>query len=547
MLRQGGLVFGDLGVRRGTWPALLAWMVLGACAIASAQNACQKDEVFGGYAALIPNGWGDLDYKVNTIPNAFDVSNTYYLPNAHNVGLVLDGSGHFKGSTTPPNLQNGSNDSTGVGYALGGLQYKWHGGAVSPFVRGFLGAANISPDCCHGTEWSFAGGGGGGLDWNVTPRVSIRFAQADYIYSTYSHVFPSTHSTAWNSVRLGAGVVFNLGNYCTQAPVACTASASPSEVNAGEPVRLSSSGSNFNPKHTLTYGWTSSGGKIGNPANQASEVDTTGLAPGTYAITAMITDPKMKQGNSASCPATFIVKPPPPQLPPVVSCAVDPTMIDPGQIATVTMTATSPDRRPMTFRWTSTGGTLNGTGTTATVTAGKSDAGNTITVTGTATDDRSLTASCDVHVSVPKAPEPCVKIVDWGECTFEKNPGRPSRVDNVCKDTLDQLILKMQGTQNGKLIVVGYVDQSEAKSSTLAAQRAANVVYYLTTDSSPTVDASRIEAHQGGVQGKVTHFYFVPEGKLCEGQGDLGTQVDSSKVKGQTRKVPAKKKVEQSQ
>ena len=48
---------------------------------AGAQNVYPKDEVFGGYSALIPNGWGDLDYKINTIPNAFDASNTYYLPN----------------------------------------------------------------------------------------------------------------------------------------------------------------------------------------------------------------------------------------------------------------------------------------------------------------------------------------------------------------------------------------------------------------------------------------------------------------------------------
>jgi hypothetical protein len=66
-----------------------------------AQNACRpEDEIFGGYAILVPNGWGDLDYKINTIPNAFDVSNTYYFRNAPNVGLLIDGSGHFLGGTT---------------------------------------------------------------------------------------------------------------------------------------------------------------------------------------------------------------------------------------------------------------------------------------------------------------------------------------------------------------------------------------------------------------------------------------------------------------
>ena len=197
--------------------------------IAQAQTAYPRDEIFGGYSWLAPNGWGDLDYKINNIPNAFDISNTYYLRRAHNFGLLVDGSGHYLGSTTPPNLVNGSNDSTGVGYALAGLQYKYHRNGLSPFFRGFLGAANLSPDCCHGTEWSFAAGGGGGLDYKLNRRFSIRPIQVDYIYSNYSHIFPSAaptsahgpnspgvqalispHPTQWNSVRLAAGIVFNL-------------------------------------------------------------------------------------------------------------------------------------------------------------------------------------------------------------------------------------------------------------------------------------------------------------------------------------------------
>ena len=525
-------------VRRKTSLAVVGCAVFCLAAIASAQNACPKDEVFGGYSWLFPNGWGDLDYKINNIPNAFDASNTFYIPKAHNFGLLADGSGHFRGGTTPPNLENGSNNSTGVGYVLGGLQYKYHTSSLSPFLRGYLGAASISPDCCHGNQWSFAGGGGGGLDLSVKPRFSIRLIQADYIYSSYSHVFPSTHSTTWNSVRLAAGVVFNFGNYCAQQPVSCSASASPAEVNAGEPVRLSTTGSNFDPKHTLTYGWSTSGGKLSSATTQSTEIDTTGLAPGSYTASSTITDPKLKKMNTASCPAVFVVKTPPPALPPVVSCSVEPAMIDPGQSATVAMNATSPDRHPMTYGWTSTGGQVSGTGTTATVTAGKNDAGSTITVTGTATDDRSLSANCTVQVSVPKPPEPCVKILDWGECTFEKDPGRPSRVDNDCKDVLDKLALQIQGAPNGKLVIVGYFDQAEAKTPNLAAQRSANVAYYLTTDSSNTIDAGRLEAHQGGARSKTTHFYFVPEGKLCADQPDLGSPVDTAKVRGHSRKLP---------
>src|ERR1035438_946467 len=106
---------------------------------ATAQNAPQpKDEIFGGYSWLAPNGWGDLDYKINNIPKGFDASNTYYFSGMHNLGVVMDGSGHFNGATTPGNPFT-ANDKTSVGYALFGLQYKYHTNSLSPFFRGFVG------------------------------------------------------------------------------------------------------------------------------------------------------------------------------------------------------------------------------------------------------------------------------------------------------------------------------------------------------------------------------------------------------------------------
>jgi hypothetical protein len=512
---------------------------LGICV--SAQNSCQKDEIFGGYAWLAPNGWGDLDYKINNIPNAFDASNTYYLPNARNIGLLLDGSGHFNGGTTPPNLENGSNNSTAVGYVLGGLQYKFHSDKVSPFVRGFVGGASLSPDCCGGTQWSFAAGGGGGLDLNVKPRFSIRLAQVDYIYSNYDHRFQTTHPTQWNSVRVAAGVVFNLGNYCT-LPVSCTASAAPTEVMAGEPVKLTATGTNFDPKHTVTYSWTANGGKLSSAATQSTEIDTTGLAPGSYTANATITDPKLKKMNSSTCAAAFVVKQPPPPVPPVVSCTVTPATIAVGESATVTMTASSADRRPLTYNWSTTGGQLDSNDTTSTVTASNADAGHTITVTGTATDDRSLSASCSVQVSVP-AIKTCVNIEDWGSCTFEKNPKKPWRVDNDCKDTLDKLALRLQQMPNGKLDIVGYTNEKEVvNEQTLGAQRSVNVKYYLTTDGPTKIDAGRLRPRQGGTKGQVAHFYFKPDGILCAGQVEEGTAVDETNVQPQSRTAPAAQK-----
>ncbi|MFZ0707199.1 MAG: hypothetical protein WAM71_16490, partial [Candidatus Korobacteraceae bacterium] len=195
---------------------------------------------------------------------------------------------------------------------------------------------------------------------------------------------------------------------------------------------------------------------------------------------------------------------------------------------------------PLTYSWTNTGGQLSGSGTSVTVTATNADAGNTITVTGTASDARAnLTASCTASVNVP-AVKQCVNIEDWGECTFEKNPKKPWRVDNDCKDVLDKVSLRLQQMPNGKLDVVGYTDQEESvKEQTLGSQRSVNVKYYLTTDGPNKVDASRIQPRAGASKGKATHFYFVPEGNLCGGQLEEGTVVDENQVQPQSRNAPA--------
>ena len=204
------------------------------------------------------------------------------------------------------------------------------------------------------------------------------------------------------------------------------------------------------------------------------------------------------------------------------------------------MTASDPQGWPLTYSWTNSGGTMSGSGTSVTVTATNADAGNTITATGTATDARAnLSASCSASVNVP-AIQSRTTIEDWGECTFEKNPKKPWRVDNDCKDTLDKLSLRLQQMPNGKLDVVGYTNQKESvNEQQLGSQRSVNVKYYLTTDGPNKVDASRVQPRQGDTKGQATHFYFVPEGTMCGGQLEEGTVVDETAVQPQSRNAPA--------
>ncbi len=98
----------------------------------------------------------------------------------------------------------------------------------------------------------------------------------------------------------------------------------------GEPVHVTVAGTNFNPKHTLTYTWASSGGKI-EGKDTAATVDTNGIAGGNYTATATITDPKAKKNNTASCTGNFTVKEPP-KNPPQVSCSASPTTVKGGRV-----------------------------------------------------------------------------------------------------------------------------------------------------------------------------------------------------------------------
>jgi hypothetical protein len=235
--------------------------------------------------------------------------------------------------------------------------------------------------------------------------------------------------------------------------------------------------------------------------------------------------------NSATCPAPFTIKQP---HPPEVSCSINMTTMAPNQAATITMTASSPDGRPLTYSWVANGGQLASNGATATLTALNTDAGKTLTATGTASDDRNppLSASCSSDVSIPPAIH-CVKLDDWGECKFTIDPKRPVRVDNDCKDILDKLAGRLVANPNGKLDIVGYTGDKEDAS--FAAKRAANIKYYLTMQASEKIDPSRVQVRQGGASDKLVRFTFVPEGELCKDQTEPGTVVDETQVKGQER------------
>jgi hypothetical protein len=375
---------------------------------------------------------------------------------------------------------------------------------------------------------------GGGMDLALWHHVSWRLFEADYVWSEHNFAdnvvpqFGDLRRASLQGVRLRSGLVFEWGG-APAVPVAASCSVQPSEVMVGEPITATANASNFNPKHTLTYTWSVTGGKVTGKDATAS-IDTNGMAGGSYTVTANVTDPRAKRNNEASCSANFTVKEPP-KNPPTMSCSANPTSVQVGGTSDLSCTCTSPDNVPVTVGgWTASAGTVSGNGSTATLNTTGAPAGP-ITVNATCTDSRGLTASSSAQVTVEVPPPPPPQASKLSECDFSKMTkiGKPWRVDNECKAILDDVAQRLQHEPDSKLVIVGNAEPKE-KRRNLAAERAVDAKFYLSGgEAKQAIDASRIETRTGSAGTQSDEFWVVPAGATFAGEGT--TTVDESKVK----------------
>ncbi len=374
---------------------------------------------------------------------------------------------------------------------------------------------------------------GGGMDVRLTHHLYLRVFEADYVWarqnyaSVVSSAFPDLRRVSLEGERLRTGFVFNFG-YPELAVPTASCSVQPSEVMVGEPITATATGANFNPKHTLAYAWSGTGGKVTGKDTTAS-IDTTGVAGGSYTVTAQITDAKMKKNGVATCTANYTVKEPP-KNPPTISCSASPSSLQAGGSSTITCSCTSPDNVPVTVAgWTASSGTVSGDGNTGTLnTAGASP--GPITVSATCTDSRGLNSQGSAQVTVenpPPAPPQASKLADCGFENMAKIK-KPWRVDNECKGKLDDVAKNLQQNADNKLVIVGNAEPTE-KRPNLAAERAVNSKAYLTGGEAKLgIDPNRIECRTGSAGTMTAEYWIVPAGGTFS---EAGTQpVDESAV-----------------
>ena len=361
---------------------------------------------------------------------------------------------------------------------------------------------------------------GGGWDLPITKRIAWRVFEADYVWARHNYAnaaaaqFPDLRRPSLDGARLRTGIVINWGAEALVAPAA-TCSVQPTEVMVGEPISATASASNFNPKHTLSYSWSGNGGTV-TGTDTTAKIDTTNAAPGSYTVTAHVTDAKAKNSNGATCTANYTVKPLPPKNPPTMSMSANPSELAPGGSVSLTANCSSPDSVPVSVaNWTSSAGTVSGTGTSATLdTAGLPP--GPVTVTATCTDSRGLTGQASTQVTIQNPPPPPVDKALEARLSLHsvyfqtamppiKNPNAgllPSQ-QKILMTMATDFKKYLEAKPDAHLVLEGHADirGSAAYNQALSERRVARVKSYLVEQGVPEAN---IETKAFGAQHNLT-------------------------------------------
>jgi len=502
--------------------------------LAAAQDPpAPKWELYGGYSAfypgcnvygLLPGGVAPVTSCLKWDPRGVGASITYDFNRWF--GLTVDSSGQWGSGNVGVAARIDQAEFFNIS---AGPKITFRTRYFSPFLEVLGGEHRLGSEVFgHSDQPGFMAGGG--LDLNLGRHWAVRLVRADFVYSDHqygsSSVVPATDV---RGLRLQAGLVYMFGGEQPGPPVLASCAINPNEVMVGEPATATAAVSNFNPKHTLNYTWSSTGGQITGKDNTAS-INTNGVGGGSYTVTAHVSDPKMKKSGEASCMATFAVKEPP-KNPPAISCSANPSTVQAGTSSTISCVCTSPDNVPVTVGgWTSSGGNISGSGNSATLNTTGASPGP-ITIGAVCTDPRGLSASTTSTVTIenPPPPPPPPQATKVNECAYP-NVNKPWRVDNTCKAALDDVALSLQRDSDARLVVVGNAGPNERRKN-LAGERAVDVKAYISRgEAKQNVDPSRIETRTGNAGTATSEQWIVPAGATFP-EASTTVPVDETKVK----------------
>jgi flagellar motor protein MotB len=195
------------------------------------------------------------------------------------------------------------------------------------------------------------------------------------------------------------------------------------------------------------------------------------------------------------------------RAPSVAGCSAVPAQLNFGDTARLSATGTGSACSSITFKWTTSEGTLgNDTSANASFDSktvrfeqgGKIQA-KTVNVRATVTDDRGATASCNTQIKVDYIPS----AIRFSDLIFSKGS---ARVNNCAKRILLEEAAAKAADPDYEIVLVGHFDQDEIakgkKPTTLDMERVKNAYAVLTagTGTCGKVDTSRIKVDWVGTE-----------------------------------------------
>jgi outer membrane protein OmpA-like peptidoglycan-associated protein len=474
------------------------------CAAFAQSDVNPKWDIFVGYQYLHPG---------ITIPAAFsdpDNPTPFSVPDmSKGIGsaLTYNFDPHWGAEFDVGQNWGSGNDATTVSV---GPRFMWRSEFSNFFVHGLVGLNRLSASQQNQPNTVDNGIGvilGGGMEFPLTKSLAFRIFQVDYVwarqhYPDYaSPSFPALRRPSAEGVRLRTGLTFNWGGAPEAVPVA-SCSVQPTEVMVGEPITATVTASNFNPKHTVTYSWSGNGGQVTGKDTTAT-IDTNNVAPGSYAVTAHVSDAKAKKNKEASCTASYTVKPLPPKNPPTMSLSASPTSLVPGGTVNLSASCTSPDGMSVSVaNWTSTVGTVSANGNSASLnTAGL--APGPVTVSATCTDSRGLTGQASTQITIENPPPPPVDKALEARLALhsvyfptaqptakEPNGGLLPSQQKILMNLANDFKKYLEAKPDAHLTLEGHADQrgSPAFNQALSERRVARVKSFLVGQGVPEAD-----------------------------------------------------------
>ncbi len=517
---------------RGALLLLVASLVIPSLCMAQATPAGSsaptdsRFEIFGGYGYFHPIGSDIYNQIYDPIPGGFVGSFTGYFN--HSFGLQAE---YAKFPNSPDYCMSTIQGGPVIRHPIGRL---------IPFARVIGGAAQIGPSYGHTSssiqcDWGWAATGGVGVDY-VLPtaalrnHLAIRPIQADFHFSrvNYGPQNPPTSFTGGfgqiTAFRLSTGLVYRFGATEPSLPAAFGCEAQPVTVFPGDPITITGRVINLeeNKKRLPVYTWETTGGRISGIDGGAT-INTSGVAPGDYTVIGHVREGS-GPAQHADCTATFRVVA---YQPPSVTCSANPSSVQPGGLVSISVEATSPQNRPLSYSFGTTAGQIASKGSTATLTTADVRPGP-VTVTCNVVDDRgnanSDTATVVVVKPPPPPPPPAPEVRQLCSVSFERDRRRPVRVDNEAKACLDDVALELTRESSATLVLVGKHGPDESPEA--AAERTLNVKQYLTDEKG--IDPGRIQVRTGETRNRSVDDILVPQGATWDPAGT--TSFDPGRV-----------------